>query len=57
MNAEVIGNGRGTPAVRGDGYFEMGREGLRPGPGIGENADVGHGDDLGRDDQSDPGVA
>src|SRR5450631_1529387 len=51
---EVCDGGR-APAVRGYRRLEAGREGLRPGPGWARAEDVVDSDDVGGDDQPDPG--
>ncbi len=53
----VIADGCGAPAMRGNRHLEEGWEGVRPGPGLGEEADGHDSDDLRCDDGPDPGIA
>src|SRR3982074_307322 len=51
------GDGGSAPAVRGYRHFEEGREGVCPDPGAWPDAHGGDSDDVGRDEQPDPGAA
>jgi hypothetical protein len=50
----VVGDGCGTPAVRGDRLFEEGREGMCAHPRSRPTGELGDGDHVGRDDRTDP---